>query len=110
MSLRGAKRALTDVVVTLLRDDPEGWTGGEFTLDHTSGLRLWVGSGFFFLGVHHPAEAKFGGVGKIRVWWAIGRLLARRKRQFPLPTETQTQLDNMQKIRQLLKRWSGDAA
>ena len=67
--------ALIDSIVDSLTNRPEEWStnGSGYTIDHKSGLGLWVGNGFFFLDIHEPFEAKLSLLEKWRVWKAINK-------------------------------------
>jgi hypothetical protein len=104
VDLHAARKALTDVVVALLRDDPHGWSRGKYTIKHTSELEIWTRNGFWCLEVWRPARSQFGFIGKVRVWWAIG--YADKVQKQSVLTGTELEEANMIKIRQLLVDWS----
>ena len=66
--------AFADVLIALLRECPEEWSKGRYTLDHPSGLGIWVSNGFWFIALYRPEEIKFGWK-KILLWLACRRAL-----------------------------------
>lgn len=72
----GVMKGLLDLKQTLseMLDRPNEWTSGEYTLDHKSGVSLWMGNGRLAFGTYSPAK----------VWmpfsWGLWRKAQRVKR------------------------------
>lgn len=60
-----------EALIKSLTEHPEEWTFGQYSADHKSGVRVWTGNGFFFLGFYHPCEWSFSLIDKFRVERAL---------------------------------------
>lgn len=51
IQLVGSKREVIDAVAASLEQHPEQWTRDIYVAQHTSGIYVWIGNGFFGLSV-----------------------------------------------------------
>lgn len=62
-----------DQVISLLEKDPENWKQGEFSLDHSSGIRVWTANiPYLNIGIYHP-KRKTGFIDGIRLQLAVNK-------------------------------------
>ncbi|CAG9273471.1 conserved hypothetical protein [Paraburkholderia unamae] len=60
-------------IAELIRQQPTQWhvdAATRYTLDHGSGLQIWIANGWPFCAVYKPEKLKLGLVGRTRVWLA----------------------------------------
>jgi hypothetical protein len=68
-------RDLAEAICISLLVEPESWQVGYFTLDHKSGVKVWIANiPWFDLHKHGPGEEiGFGMWGRLKVWRSIRR-------------------------------------
>lgn len=70
-----------------LRKAPDSWrpysiSGKVYTLDHASGIEIWVANGWWFCAVYRPDRRKLGLIGRTRVWLgAVSHIRAAEARE-----------------------------
>ncbi|SIT40051.1 hypothetical protein BN2476_230361 [Paraburkholderia piptadeniae] len=60
-------------IAELIRQQPTQWridAPRRYTLDHASGLKVWIANGWPFCAVYEPEKLKLGVIGQTRVWLA----------------------------------------
>ncbi len=61
------------ILIRMMKKDPLSFKQGLYTIDHTSGLKIWVGNWIPFYGFYKPIVCSFGLIGVFRFWWAFKR-------------------------------------
>lgn len=77
------RKELADVVINLLKYDPDGWQSRAYSISYGSRLEIWIGdSGCRFVAVYRPHEDKK----PLGSWWQR-RQIYRMGRRFKKQSE-----------------------
>ena len=60
-----------DAIIKSMKEQPDRWIIREFTIDHESGIRVWIANSIFDIEVHAPFKQRLPILDRFRIKRAV---------------------------------------
>lgn len=70
-----------NVILFIMKKEPESWTVDQFWAKHDNGIAIWIGNGFLSCRIEKPEYLEFSLFNRIKLYRAVRKLRAELERR-----------------------------